>query len=453
MQENQIPYACGQLAEIAYRIKLSTEQLKPLREIGDNLAMSQIAHLMQDIASMLSQSCLLMLEMNAVPVATYTRNLTVAVNGFHIQTPDYGKLVGTLSEWLKLIQPLIPDPETRTVSAAIVGRMMNTLRMGYYPTDPAHVAVLQDALVFPNHDVNLLDPCCGEGKALQILGENQKAITYGVELDEARAEEAQERLNRVALGSYYYSRISRGAFHLLFLNPPYLQMHGGARSEKRFLAESYELLMMGGVLVYIIPYYRLTEDICRFLAAHFNDLRIFKFHESEFKKHRQVLIIGKRKPFSESHRVAALLMAASFQPSKIPPLAQITDKSYALPNIKHDVPVFQGSHFNVRELSAQMDKTGSLLEQESALDNSEKRPPLPLTIGQIGLVGGSGLINGLIECDAPHVIKGRVIKVKDSYTASTEKNMDGSTSSEIVETTSNKMVFNLLTPDGVKELT
>ena len=64
-------------------------------------------------------------------------------------------------------------------------------------------------------------------------------------------------------------RISRSAFHLLFLNPPYLQLYGGARSEKRFLGESYDHLMMGGMLVYIIPYYRLTEDVCSFLAAHY----------------------------------------------------------------------------------------------------------------------------------------------------------------------------------------
>ena len=46
----------------------------------------------------------------------------------------------------------------------------------------------------------------------------------------------------------------------------------------------------------------------------------------------------------------------------------------------------------------------------SELDDGTKRPPLPLSIGQIGLVGGSGMINGLIECDTPHIIKGRIVK-------------------------------------------
>ena len=59
-------------------------------------------------------------------------------------------------------------------------------------------------------------------------------MTYGAELDDSRAEAAQEQLDHVAMGSYYYARISRSAFHLLFLNPPYLTAYTavrGARSD------------------------------------------------------------------------------------------------------------------------------------------------------------------------------------------------------------------------------
>lgn len=49
---------------------------------------------------------------------------------------------------------------------------------------------------------------------------------------------------------------------------------------------------------------------------------------------------------------------------------------------------------------------------KSKLDREPKSPPLPLSIGQAGLIGGSGLINGLMECDYPHIIKGRIVKEK-----------------------------------------
>ncbi|MCD8375204.1 MAG: hypothetical protein LUC20_08970 [Oscillospiraceae bacterium] len=62
------------------------------------------------------------------------------------------------------------------------------------------------------------------------------------------------------------------------------------------------------------------------------------------------------------------------------------------------------------------------------------------------------MINGLIECDTPHVIKGRVIKVKK---VDREEKFNGQgvhMSAEVKEVISNKMVFNILTPDGFKSL-
>ena len=285
-----------------------------------------------------------------------------------------------------------------------------------------------------------------------MLGSGENAETYGAELDDSRAEAAQEQLDHVAMGSYYYARISRSAFHLLFLNPPYLQLYGGARSEKRFLGESYDHLMMGGMLVYIIPYYRLTEDVCRFLAAHFDRLMAYRFCEDEFRKFRQIAVLGARKPRAENPRMARLLELASLSSDKLPTLDQIPPGSYPLPDAEKAVFLFQGARFNVRELQEQMRRMGSMLPKQSALDGQEKRPPLPLTIGQIGLVGGSGLINGLIECETPHVLKGRVIKATQRRTGDSYEDEDGSTITEIIETTSNKMVFNLLTPEGVKLL-
>jgi hypothetical protein len=73
---------------------------------------------------------------------------------------------------------------------------------------------------------------------------------------------------------------------------------------------------------------------------------------------------------------------------------------------------------------------------------------LPLKVGQIGLIGGSGLMNGLVECETPHIIKGRVIKQKQKEI--TEHKRSGT--EEIREVTSNRMIFNVLTPFGFKTL-
>lgn len=454
-KKEQIPYACGRLAELEQGIRWRCEQLSFVHKEGGQQYLNQTAKLLQGIINSLQEAALLLEELDIPKVSAYTTQLCAALQMFHIQTPDYSKLLMSLNEWMEYISPLLPDKETHTVTAAVVGRMMNSVRMGYYPTDDLHVEYLKKALVFPEKIVvNILDPCCGEGKALQQLADGSRSATYGAEIDASRAEEAQARLDHVAIGSYYYARISRSVFHVLFLNPPYLQLHGCARSEKRFLGESYDHLMMGGVLIYIIPYYRLTSDICTFLAAHFDHLMAYRFCKEEFAKFRQIAILGTRKPYAENQRLARLLEAVSLAPDKLPTVDQITPGSYLVPEIYRQVPQFYGEKFNVRELAQQMQRMGSMLPKRSVLDEygQKKHPPLPLTIGQIGLVGGSGLINGLIECETPHIIKGQVIKSKSSRTGATIEEPDGSTMTEVVETVSNKMIFNLLTSEGIKTL-
>lgn len=85
---------------------------------------------------------------------------------------------------------------------------------------------------------------------------------------------------------------------------------------------------------------------------------------------------------------------------------------------------------------------------DKTLDNRERRPLLPLNLSQIGLVGASGLMNGLVECETPHVIKGRIVKEKKTKIGA--ENEHGVT--EVREITSNKLIFNILTPSGFQSL-
>ena len=197
----------------------------------------------------------------------------------------YGGLLIYVIPYYAFAQSL---PVEGATNAAIVGRLMNNIKLGYYPTDPDNIALMLRGIQFPEGvTTNLLDPCCGCGKALRQIAQGNNCYAYGVELDESRAEEAQTRLHRVGFGSFFYSRISREAFHLLFLNPPYLSVlnesGGKSRHEKRFLIEAFPALAYGGLLIYVIPYYRLTPDICRVLVDNFSDLAVWRFTDAEFK--------------------------------------------------------------------------------------------------------------------------------------------------------------------------
>ena len=231
---------------------------------------------------------------------------------------------------------------------------------------------------------------------------------------------------------------------------------GRTRYEKRFLIETIERLMLGGVLIYVIPYYRLTADICRVLSDNYADIGVWRFTDAEFKKFKQAVIIGTRKKRSEDAKTAAWLESLSYDCGGIPVIAEIEEDRYAVPGVPKTVDIFKGERFNEKELERQLTRSDSIrrmMNAKSELDRGTKHPLLPLSIGQIGLVGGSGMINGLIECDTPHIIKGRIVKVKDTEREELFSSYGEHTGAEVRETVSNKMIFNVLTPQGFRSLT
>ena len=460
----QKPYAIDQLALLQSQIMQSIQGMVVLRARIEKHRQSDMAAARDTyteldrtrghLTEQLSKSELFLLEMEEYPLARAADQLRRGLAGFNLMSMGYKPIYEALGKFTASF------PTGQKTSAAIVGRLMNNIKLGYYPTDPDNISLILRGIQFPEGvTTNLFDPCCGCGKALRQLAQGNNCYAYGVELDESRAEEAQTRLHRVGFGSFFYSHISHEAFHLLFLNPPYLSVinEGGGRfrHEKRFLIESIPTLMYGGLLIYVIPYYRLTPDICRILADNFDELTIWRFTDSEFKKFKQVAVLGIRKRRSMESQDAFWLEQYAYEPVSIPLLSQLPESRYTLPAQPLTVGIFKGERFNQKELEQQLKKSDSFAQMmaRSELDSGVKRPLLPLSISQIGLIGGSGMINGLIACDTPHIIKGRIVKVV--RTESEEKfNYRGDhMGSEIKETISNKMIFNVLTPNGFKALT
>ncbi len=407
------------------------------------------------LTAALGSARLALLELEEYAAAKTAGMLQTGLAGFNLMSRAYKPVYEALRGFAEKL-PERPD----TVNAQVIGRLMNQVRMGYYPTDPENIGHILRGVRFPEDiTTNVFDPCCGCGKALRQIAQGNNCFAYGVELDEYRAEEAQTRLHRVGVGSFFHSRISSEAFHLMFLNPPYLsvlsQGGGRARHEKRFLVESLGHLMMGGLLIYVIPYYRLTPDICRVLGENFDDLSVWRFTDGEFRKFKQAVILGLRKKRTDDPEAGTMLERYA-DPAALPCITQLEEGRYAVPAVSKTVETFKGERFNEKELERQLSQSDSIrrmMNARSSLDRTDKHPLLPLSIGQIGLVGGSGMINGLIECDTPHIIKGRIIKVKTEEREERFSSRGIHTGAEIKEVISNKMVFNVLTPKGFKALT
>lgn len=405
------------------------------------------------LVAAIGASVLCLHEIGEEKLAEFGAVLCKKVKGFNLMTKDYSALAAILTGYAEKL----PGPVT--TNASVIARLMNSVKMGYYPTDLENVGHILSSITFPDGvTTNLLDPCCGEGLALKKLAVGNNCMTYGAEIDESRAEKAQEELHRVAFGSFFHSRISHEAFHVVFLNPPYLSVinENGrkSRDEKRFLIESLPHLMHGGLLIYIIPYYRLTADICRILCDNFEDITVRRFTDKEFSKWKQVAVMGRRISKRDGSKEAEKLELSVYDPVGIPPLTDLEPEKYIIPAQPKKVTVFKGAEFNVMELQRQLRQSKSFdsILSIKKLDMNVRRPPLPFSFSQLGLIGGSGLINGLISCDEPHIIKGRIVK---EVKVDREENRNGRgdlLSTKVTETASNKMIFNILTPKGYKSL-
>lgn len=460
----QKPYALDQLAQLQGKIIQLSKSMVLQRARIERCRQSDLAaardiyaelsRTRETLVETLAQVQLFLMEMEEYALAKVSGQLRQGLAGFALMSTGYKSVYEALSRFASSL------PVGQKTNAAVVGRLMNNIKLGYYPTDPDNIALLLRGIKFlEGVTTNLLDPCCGCGKALRQLAQGNNCYAYGVELDESRAEEAQTRLHRVGFGSFFHSSISREAFHLLFLNPPYLSVinesGGRSRHEKRFLIESLPTLMYGGLLAYVIPYYRLTPDICRILVDNFDDLSVWRFTDSEFKKFKQVAVLGIRKHRDMELQDTLWLEQFACSPASIPPLEKIEEGRYALPAQPLQVNTFKGERFNQKELEQQLRKSDSFAQmmRRSELDSGVKRPLLPLSISQIGLIGGSGMINGLIECDTPHIIKGRIVKVVRTESDEKFSASGNHLGSEVRETITNKMIFNVLTPNGFKALT
>ena len=110
---------------------------------------------------------------------------------------NYPALVSALNSFADML------PNKKSIDAKAAAHLMNRIKMGYFPTDLEHIRLIKQAVNFPKTQVNILDPCCGEGLALKVFAENENAETYGIELDESRGHTAQKNLDRVGLGSFF----------------------------------------------------------------------------------------------------------------------------------------------------------------------------------------------------------------------------------------------------------
>ena len=187
-------------------------------------------------------------------------------------------------------------------------------KMGYYPTPPATEATFADYInAGKGNLIRLLDPCAGEGVALKRLADalaaqGARTLTYGVEAQERRAEQAATALDHVISADLFCTRITPHAFQVALLNPPYDfdttdvdSKNKSERHEYRFLQRITPLRAPDGLLIYVIPIASLTRDVAEYLCRHYYQVSAYKIPQVEYAQFRQVVVFAKRSKTESSN--------------------------------------------------------------------------------------------------------------------------------------------------------
>jgi hypothetical protein len=359
----------------------------------------------------------------------------------------------------------------------------NFAKNGYFPTDDLTMGRILNALDVGPYNVNLFDPCCGEGAALAEikhafeselleLGDQTRPVgqvcAYGVEYDKERAWNAKKWLDLVAHSDIHDMAIKARSMGLLFLNPPYgdlvtdqagLADSKGMRKrlEKEFFKLCHPWLAFDGVLVLIVPYYVVDEEFASMIARGYRDVQVFMAPEQRFK---QCVIFGiKRKSERIDAQTQAILMQLAGE-TRVPELPEYWNGSrYLVPPAK-ETPHFVATRISADELSLEIDRLGAKstlwadFQVKFSAQTLKHRPPLRnLSRWHLALALAAGQVAGIVKSADGRILLVKGDTYKDKTVTTTFEEVDDKGTLREVRTSTDKFVPTIraidLTPGGL----
>jgi len=317
-------------------------------------------------------------------------------------------------------------------------RLASTAKAGFYPTPERVTEWIARCVVPPTTSGKILDPCCGEGIAVHYLANAWNLESYGIEIDAERALEASARLHRVLHLDYMSVRASHHAFQVILLNPPYDFAEGeGRRTEFQFLRDVTKYLQPGGLLIYLVPQYRVDPRMAGFLATAYESIRTYRFPDPEYAQFRQAVIIGIAKKESTRDEPGALALLQQCRAS-LPVLPENMDDTakYRVPEPIENLNgsgksfFFRGTEINPNEALAEAIADGAWKTNEwqewlkPKHDLTAFRPLMPLKKGHLAMLIAAGLMQNLrLESSdgmETLLVKGRTYKVQEQVESDDE---------------------------------
>ena len=372
-----------------------------------------------------------------------------------------------------------------------MARIASVLKQGFYPAPPEAIAGILRHLKIPDpppdskfklEDINVLDPCAGEGKALVQLAEGlgvSNDDVFAIELNASRAARIAEAYPDIRLlgpCSFEATRITRHSFSLVYLNPPFDDQFGaGGREEVAFLRQAVDLLVPGGILVQVSPVNQVfgRSQMCELLDTWFDQLELYLFPD-ECRSFRECVVFGRRRKtaltgdliFSDGILRSRGISRCSAAPiAKLARLGepQFSRWRYAEPDTESrkteldtwELPFstapkrFQKTALTEEELERELARSPLYDTLRQRTLSPLKRPPLSLNKGHTSLLLMTGMLDGFVPSTPPHVVRGLTSKVEKLHRTESYETPAGDAVTKQVFSESPIAIVRAVWPDGI----
>ena len=275
-------------------------------------------------------------------------------------------------------------------------------KLGYFPIPEPMIDWIGQQLVAPSDQpITLIDPCMGEGAALQRL---QLAlphnIFFGCEISRVRHAKAvqtllnskREGISRLLNGPAEFIETNSSSFSCVYLNPPFDER---GKEQNRWLEMTHNWLKTDGWLIFITTETSaLRSDTQDLLNRYYEEVQCYRYPAAQ-RQFNEVVILARRREFTNRRGGGYLYNANTLKTLDLserlelplPPCQPTRRYSMSVPDVEETLKTLRTSGVSSNE------KWRSATHNVSA--QHTWRPLLELSDGHIANLISSGIFDGL----------------------------------------------------------
>ena len=302
---------------------------------------------------------------------------------------------------------------------------------------------------------------------------------FAVELNARRAAviaESHPQIRLLGPCSFQATRISRQSLSLVYLNPPFDdEFGGGGREEVTFLRRSVDLLVPGGILVLVCPVGQVYGrwEMCELIDTWFADVELYLFPD-DLRRFNECVVFGRQRKSALPEaqvRTQGVLTIRDIRYCSAAPIDRLA--RLGEPQFHHwdggrpdpgsrkadldvwDLPFspgpkrFEKTALTEEELESELARSPLYESLRRRTLSPLKRPPLSLNKGHTSLLLLTGMLDGYVPSDPPHVVRGYTGKAEKLHRTERYETPSGDTVHKQVFSESPMPIVRAVWPDGI----